>query len=110
MTKPANAHDDPPNAFVTAYQTGRLLNQLDWHLQQAWLLPAIDWQEARQHAKKVSDILSTLAWALHPALAPEAKMRLSESLLAQRDEWDRVFGSSGHTSAIEDTSDYIGSN
>jgi hypothetical protein len=101
------ASDDPPNALVAAYEAGRLLNQLDWHLQQAWLLPAITWKEARQHATEVSDILSALARIVRPALAATAGIQLSESILAQRDRWDRDFGSIWHIGKIEGKSDYI---
>jgi hypothetical protein len=94
------ASDDPPNALVAAYDTGSLLNQLDWHLQQAWLLPAIDWQEARQHAKEVADILSALARTLRPTLDATAEMQLSESMLGRKDEWNRAFGSLGHANGI----------
>ena len=61
------------NPLVVAYDAGRRLNALDWHLQQAWLLPALNLNnEAGQHARSVSDTLAPLGLALRPALPPEA--------------------------------------
>ncbi|MHB1422343.1 MAG: hypothetical protein ACYC3I_03935 [Gemmataceae bacterium] len=105
MVGPTRLSDDPPSPLVAAYETGRWLNQLDWHLQQAWLLPAIDVDEARLHARHVADILANLASKLRPALSAQAEISLRESLLARRDEWNLSFGSTGHMSVIQNKAD-----
>jgi hypothetical protein len=70
---------------------------------QAWLLPVLDPGEAGRHALEVKSILTDLPRMLGPALPAGDCERLRESLLAQRDEWDRAFASPGHLTEVEDT-------
>jgi hypothetical protein len=96
-----------PAPLVAAYAAGRLLNQLEWHLQQAWLLPAIDMGQAMHHNRAVSSILGDLAPTLQSALSAEAELRLRERLLTQRDVWHRLFHWPGHLTRIKDVADLI---
>ncbi len=103
-TESSDASSGP---LVAAYAAGRLLNRLEWHLQQAWLLPAIDMGQASDQERAVSSILGNLAPTLEPALSTEAELKLRERLLAERDEWYRTFLSPGHLSRIEDVANLI---
>jgi len=78
-----------------------LLNQLGWHVQQAWLLPVLDNKKAVEHANGVYRTLTELPLELQPALFAEARKRLEDLLLSRRDEWDRLFCSPGHREEIE---------
>src|SRR5262245_61817209 len=69
---PTPVGGEPSGPLVAAYDSGRLLNQLEWHAQQAWLLPVLDGEEARRHAETVSAILTSLPAKLGPALSPAA--------------------------------------
>jgi hypothetical protein len=69
----------------------------------AWLLPVLGPGEAGRHALEVKSILTDLPRMLGPALPAGDCERLRESLLAQRDEWDRAFGSPGHLTEVADT-------
>jgi hypothetical protein len=97
----------PSGPLVAAYDSGRLLNRLDWHAQQAWLLPFLDSKEARQHAVAVRGILTSLPAKLGPALSTAAGDRLHDDLLSRRDEWNSLFNSPGHLSEIEDAAQLL---
>src|SRR5262249_16293207 len=71
----------PGGPLDAAYAVGRLLNQLDWHLQQAWLLPASDCKEARRHAATVGDILTQLRLTLRQATSGTVRERMHEVIL-----------------------------
>jgi hypothetical protein len=84
-----------------------LLNQLDWHAQQAWLLPVLDGEGARQHAAAVRDILTAFPAKLGPALSTAAGEKLHDVLLSHRDKWDRLYGSPGHRDEIQGTAQLL---
>jgi len=90
----------PGGPLDAAYAVGRLLNQLDWHLQQAWLLPASDCKEARRHAATVGDILTQLRLTLRQAMSGTVRERVHEVILGRCDHWATHFGSVGHSDEI----------
>jgi hypothetical protein len=94
-------------ALLAAYEAGKLLNQLDWHLQQAWLLLALDSHEASEHYQAVFQILTDLPARVNPAVAAIDQERLCNFVLGKRDEWERYFRSPGHRSEIESTADFV---
>ena len=117
-TPPASTEERKPGAaespgeaahpLVAAYAGGRLLNQLDWHVQQAWLLPAIDdFQAAQLHADAVHDILTGLSLNLRTALPAPAQGRFHDLFLGKRDEWDRLYGMPGHLVSVESTARWL---
>jgi hypothetical protein len=103
----AERPSETAHPLVAAYEGGRLLNELDWRVQQAWLLPAIDLQAAQLHADAVRDILTGLSLNLRPALPATAQGRFHDVFLSKRDEWDRWYRSPGHLSEVESTAQLI---
>jgi len=97
----------PSGPLVAAYEAGRLHNQLDWHLQQAWLLPVIAIKSSGLHSLEVSKILTGLAPTLTPALSTPAVVRLRTNLLGLRDEWERHYMGAGHKDAFQEGEELI---
>jgi hypothetical protein len=93
--------------LVAAYEAGRLLNQLDWHLQQAWLLHWLLQRGAHGHAAEVGDTLTQLTSTLRQAVPLTVRERVHESCLACRDEWSSHFGSPGHFDEIDNQSRFL---
>jgi len=54
--------------LVAGYEAGRLLNRLDWHVQQAWLLRWFNPGEAHRHAVEIGTILTQLTATLRQAV------------------------------------------
>jgi hypothetical protein len=104
---PPPERDGHRSSLVAAYESGRLVNRLEWHAQQAWLLPALDLEQARSHARAVRAILSELPPTSHPAIRGEAAPRWEDSCLALRDEWDTLFGSHGHVEEVGGTASLL---
>jgi hypothetical protein len=93
--------------FAAAYWAGRLLNEIDWHMQQAWLLPARSTGASRRHCQAAYDILTDLPAVLRRAVAPSATEGLTDLILAKRDDWASLFEASPHLEAIDSAAGYL---
>src|SRR5262245_26305563 len=87
------AREDASHPLVMAFEAGALLNRLDWHVQQAWLLPVLNMAEARHHSRAVVKTLTDLASRADGVARVGTTTRVSDVILQSRDEWWRLFGS-----------------
>ena len=93
--------------LVAGYEAGRLLSQLAWHQEQAWLLHWFELGGAHGHAAEVGSIFTRLTSTLRQAVPWTVRERVHELCLACRDEWNRHFGSLGHFDEIESQSIFL---
>jgi hypothetical protein len=80
----------PANRQVCVYRVGRLLNEIAWHAQQAWLL--VD----SQHADRVEQLLDDLSLEARSALPEPARKGVEADIVRHRDWWGRGFGHPDH--------------
>jgi hypothetical protein len=73
------------NRQVCVYRVGQLLNQINWHAQQAWLL--VD----DQHASKVEMLLDELSLAARAAVPEPARASVEAVILSHGDWWGEGF-------------------
>jgi hypothetical protein len=92
--------------LVAVYAAGCRLNALDWHTQQAWLLPAVESYEARRHALAADDLLSEPPRSVRPALPVPARRRLEYFILSRRDV-HALRESPQYLTEVDSTSSYI---
>jgi hypothetical protein len=80
---------------LAAWETGRLLNRVLFHLQQAWLLA--DPRLARRQAARASRLWGLLAFSVRGLSDPvQEKDARCEATLANRRVWEGMFESLGH--------------
>jgi hypothetical protein len=80
----------PPNRQVSVYRLGRLLNQIDWHAQQAWL------RMNHQHADSVEQLLDDLSLEARAAVPERARAGVEAAIVRHRDWWVRGYDHSDH--------------
>jgi hypothetical protein len=73
------------NRQVHVYRVGRLLNEIDWHAQQAWLL--INYQ----HADRVEQLLADLSLEARAAVPESSRAGVEAAIVRHRDWWRREF-------------------
>jgi hypothetical protein len=98
----AASANEAQHPLVAAFEAGRLLNQLDWHLQQAWLLPAINLHAAKQHAQEVAQCLTELTGHLCTVLPVPVRKGFLHFLTTQRHEWGTLLFSVAHRDSVND--------
>jgi hypothetical protein len=98
---------DVVSPLVAAYETGGLLNRLDWHVQQAWLLPAVNPAEARRHSEAVVRTLTDLSVKVCDVVRRGTERRVADAILERRDLWQMLFNSPVHRDAIKEGADQL---
>jgi hypothetical protein len=90
------------NPLAAAYASGRLLNNLAWHMQQAWLLLSNTRPEGQRHFEESLVVFRDLSDAIRQCTPDRARQTKEDRIRDECLEWQGVFGGILHRGDLEE--------